>query len=309
MDGRQEGRTFESVQGESSAGSIHTPSSLLLALEASLRISRYATPVLLKGVWRPGSGREYNGFCYDRLEDEYVPGRQISIRIPVSLRGALREGQTAVLKGVLRVQAQDSGEGLRLVFHVAELMGVERPALSEQDLARAEILRARAARESRDLDGLLASAFYRGEKPRVVLLTGLESVVDRDILAALGSAAEACRLEWRRASLGSAAEVAAALARAVDDAPPVLAVVRGGGSGLEVFEDPAVARAALQLPCVLVTAIGHTPDVTLLDMVADRQFETPTRLGQHLREVWERTSAKTVASVAAALAEADTLRP
>ncbi len=43
---------------------------LLSSLAASLRTAEYATPVLVRGVYRRRAGREWNGFWYDRLVDE-----------------------------------------------------------------------------------------------------------------------------------------------------------------------------------------------------------------------------------------------
>ena len=60
--------------------------------------------------------------------------------------------------------------------------------------------------------------------------------------------------------------------------------MRGGGPGLEIFDDVAIAEASLLLKPILVTAIGHAQDDTLLQKLADKQFITPTALGNYLRE-------------------------
>lgn len=299
--------TPETAEGAAST-SVHTPSSLMAALEASLRTSRYTTPVLVRGVFRAGTGREYGGYFYDGLQDERVPTRRLRIKVPATVRAALPDGHVATLKGILTVRAQDTRDGLDVVFHVADAVGVERPAAGDADSARVEVVRAKAASGRKDLDGLLASAFYRGETPEIVAVTGLESIVDRDVLAALGPAVDAYRLRWRRVNLSSAPDLADALSSLAEEGPSIVALVRGGGSGLSIFDDPQVAKAAVRLPGAFVTALGHAADTTLLDMVADRTFETPSRFGQHLRDLWERVCAEKDHSLAALRSELEKTR-
>ncbi len=58
----------------------------------------------------------------------------------------------------------------------------------------------------------------------------------------------------------------------------VICLVRGGGSfeDLMPFNDEGLARAIAASPVVVVTGIGHEPDTTIADMVADQRASTPT---------------------------------
>ncbi len=58
----------------------------------------------------------------------------------------------------------------------------------------------------------------------------------------------------------------------------VVLVVRGGGSfeDLMPFNDEALARAIADAPVPIVTGIGHEPDTSIADMVADVRASTPT---------------------------------
>jgi exodeoxyribonuclease VII large subunit len=65
---------------------------------------------------------------------------------------------------------------------------------------------------------------------------------------------------------------------ASDGLADVCIVARGGGSFEELmaFNQEAVVRAIQAMPMPVITALGHTSDRTLADLVADREARTPT---------------------------------
>ncbi len=120
------------------------------------------------------------------------------------------------------------------------------------------------------------------------LITGKASAAERDIL-------ENARLRWpdvrfvvRHALMqgsSSAADVMGALQRlAQDDSVDVIVIARGGGSieDLLPFSDEGLIRAVYAVAKPVVSAIGHEPDVPLLDLVADLRASTPTDAAKRL---------------------------
>ena len=82
--------------------------------------------------------------------------------------------------------------------------------------------------------------------------------------------------------------IAAALDQADDDGWAEVAVlIRGGGSleDLWAFNTEPVAEAIFRARLPVVSGVGHEPDVTIADLVADRRAATPSHAAQ---ELWPR---------------------
>ena len=78
------------------------------------------------------------------------------------------------------------------------------------------------------------------------------------------------------------ASISRALRRCNDEGlADVVVIARGGGSFEEMFafNNEVIARAILASRVPVVTALGHTSDRTVADMVADAECRTPTEAG------------------------------
>ena len=117
---------------------------------------------------------------------------------------------------------------------------------------------------------------------RIGIVTSLDGAALRDMLKVLTRRAPNTSVLIRPARVqgdDAAADVATAL-RLIAKVPGVDVVIvgRGGGSieDLWAFNEERVARAIVNCPVPVVSAVGHETDVTIADFVADLRAPTPS---------------------------------
>ena len=121
---------------------------------------------------------------------------------------------------------------------------------------------------------------------RIALITSPAGAAVRDMLRILGArypVSEIRILPVHVQGEGAAEEIAAAIAWAnrwkVAD---LIITGRGGGSmeDLWAFNEEVVARAIYQSRIPVISAVGHEPDVTISDFVADLRAATPSNAAE-----------------------------
>ena len=160
---------------------------------------------------------------------------------------------------------------------------------------------------------------------RVALVTSGAGAAVRDMLRILGKRyplAEVKLLPVRVQGAEAPAEIAGAIRYANRwQLADVLIVGRGGGSmeDLWAFNDERVARAIYASEIPVISAVGHEPDVTISDFVADVRAATPSNgaelaapdqaaLRRHLADLRSRLGAAMGAELTAARRRLKTLQ-
>jgi exodeoxyribonuclease VII large subunit len=184
----------------------------------------------------------------------------------------LAEGAAATVSGAVRFDPPYGG--VRIAAATVEVHEGE----TEHATRTAQLLRAL------ELDGLLgrqAALVVPGRPLRVGLITAPGTAGDADISALL----DASGLEWEllrqpapMAGPNAPDAVAAAIRLLCRLKPDVLVIARGGGgrAELDCWDTDVVARAIAEAPIPVWTAIGHAPDATVADRVANRSCPTPS---------------------------------
>jgi len=117
---------------------------------------------------------------------------------------------------------------------------------------------------------------------RVAVVTSVDGAALRDIVAVMRNRNAGVQLvicPTRVQGDGAALEIAAALRRVARWARADVVIVGRGGGGKEdlwAFNDERVARAVVECPVPVISAVGHEVDITVCDAVADLRASTPS---------------------------------
>ena len=121
---------------------------------------------------------------------------------------------------------------------------------------------------------------------RIALITSSAGAAVHDMIRILGHRwpmADVILMPVRVQGTEAPAEIAGAVRYAnVHSVADVIITGRGGGSieDLWAFNDERVARAIYESRIPVISAVGHEPDVTISDYVADRRASTPSNAAE-----------------------------
>lgn len=192
--------------------------------------------------------------------------------------GALKDGVELRARGVVVIDHKQS----RIRLSLLEID----PAFTAGRLAmlRAEVLRKLSADGSLEANGLLPLPLV---PQRIGLVTSRGSAAHADFMDHLRSSP--FRFEVRTAHTivqgeGAGQAVARSVSRVGREPIDVIALIRGGGSKLDLaaFDSEVVGRAIAQAPVPVVTGIGHEIDRTVADEAAAVYQKTPTAASEWL---------------------------
>lgn len=250
-------------------------------------VAEFPGPVWVRGEVT-GYRRTSGGAAFFRLADPDVD----EAALDVAARGR-------VMLGIDQVLADTGLGGLRdgVEVRVEGTVGVERrssilrlsllqidPAFTAGRLAidRAQLIRKLTADGTLDANGSLPMPLV---PLKVGLVTSRGSAAHGDFIDQLRRSPYRFAVKTAHTPVqGEQApeRVAAALRRFATGQVDIVALVRGGGSQLDlsVFDGETVARAIAALPVPVITGLGHDMDRSVADEAASRAEKTPSAAGE-----------------------------
>lgn len=241
-------------------------------------------------VWVDGeiSGpRESRGHFYFDLVDRGDDGR-VQAKVSIALWNRARSKVDKKLREAGSVRL-DEGVKVRIRGPLELWVAGGRIQLSMTDIDPSFTLEALESERDRVLallrtEGLLERNHRLGipEFPvRIALITADESAARADFLHSLdesGLPFDVSFLDSRVQGAGAERSIAAAIRSAERHEVDLIALVRGGGSRLDlaVFDHELVARTIATSSLPVFTGIGHEIDTSVADLVAHTASKTPT---------------------------------
>jgi exodeoxyribonuclease VII large subunit len=263
---------------------VYSPADVLGQYRNSIQSKFDWRSVCVSGYYQPGNGKEYfDGHFYDRLVDQ--DGKQsLTIFIHSRHRNLLLRGGFYTFIGSIRMSPAKSDATLNINLRVSEVALYDNTKYQFSD-SDYDMFRERMNIGFANVENILLDSLRKNEKTKIVIITGNESIVDRDFNWELGEMESLYEIKWLRVAIMSSENIIDKIGLIDKFDCPLLVFMRGGGSGLEVFDDMTLCRKALETGLPFVSALGHEKDKPALSKLADRNFSTPTSFGDFLRRL------------------------
>lgn len=246
--------------------------------------------MLLQGIYKQNkkNGKGYRGYFYDQVISELEDQVSIKIRVPEIIRHKLTDNEIYSFQGLLENKVRDFGS-IELQFSVTGDVTHEKRQVSEKEQKKNDILKIKSERPFKDFEAAIKKNFYDDEKFNLLIVYGKASIVDKDVASALANATIDYKIKEERINFSSKNDIIKYLKNEKFNFPQkqAIAFVRGGGTGIEIFDDPDICEELLKVKSITISVIGHKIDSSFFDSVADRSFPTPSLFGTYLKNMVE----------------------
>ena len=228
---------------------------------------------------------------YDILRDENTQ-TEITLQIPHKLCEDLKDGNLVTVGGVLGRRVQNNSH-IQLMLVVSRVEVVQEQAIDENEIKRMELRRKKATTGFRNVDALLEQLLYTDQRPKIALLFAGTSITMTDFIQGGGDIAKAAfDFAEFRANFSRTAELANTIKGIDAQSYSAIAIVRGGGSGIEALDELDILEAVANLKTPFISAIGHPDEKLFIKELADREVSVPNDLGHYFKDMMETVNEK-----------------
>jgi len=264
---------------------VYSPSTILGVYANAIKSPVDGKIILAKGEYQVAqNSKEYGGYYYDDIKSPN-DNRFIKAKIPALLRSKLENRDIYLFKGYIEKRIGFST--IDLVFVVDEILQKEENQISEEDVKRFDVIQKKVAKGYKDFEALVKDRIYNDKPVRIANIFGNTAIVNQDFDKGLAEAKVKFEIRDYRCNLASKTEIIGLLQKFNSTNIDAIGIVRGGGdkSAMDVFDDPSIGEEILKLKSLLITALGHVANSSLIDKIADKKFHLPHDYGNSLK-VW-----------------------
>lgn len=270
---------------------IYKPSEIIGIFNSILaRQSANAQVIYLRGVYLANPKQGNWAYCYDTLRDEDSQ-EELTLRLTQQQRAELKNGNLVNVGGVLNRNISNKGY-IQIILNVSRIEIVKEQIVDESEVKRIELRQRKSSIGFKNVDTIIENLLFTDQRPRVALIFAQTSITMSDFDAGVRASKVAVDFEEYRANFSNSGELVTLL-KAVDSLDfDVLAIIRGGGGGIEKLDDLSVLETIVELKTPVIVAIGHVEEKLFIKQLADKCAPTPNGLGQYFSELVESVSEK-----------------
>lgn len=278
---------------------IYKPSELLGMFTSYLSQQDVNRQVIfLQGIYLKNPKHDARWSCrYDILRDENTQ-TEITLQIPYKLCEDLKDGNLVTVGGVLGRRVQNNSH-IQLMLVVSRVEIVQEQAIDENEIKRMELRRQKSTKGFKNVDSILEQLLFIDQRPKVALVFAATSITMSDFNAGIQAAKAAIDFEEYRVNFSNSQELCQALKSIDTKSYNVIAIIRGGGGGIEKLDELEVLETVGNMKTAIIAAIGHVEEKLFIKQLANKEAPTPNGLGLYFSDMVETVSDKKTKSRAA----------
>ena len=276
---------------------VYSPTDIINITKEQLKTA--GALVTVEGIYVQCGTKDYRGVWYDAIKSQYASHKLTAI-VPTPLRLQMNEGDMVQVSGTIEKALNDNGQ-IQLQLRVTNFLGKQEKQMDDTERRALELQQVKSNRGYRNVDSLLETILYEGQRrPRVALLFAEASITDQDFRAGIQASEKDIEFNYNGTTFTRIPDFIRKLQTLDSSAFDVICLVRGGGSGIEeVFGNADLAETVIGMQTPVVSAIGHQVDNPLVCKVTDKNIGTPSLLGQYFKDMVERITGEKAHSKAA----------
>lgn len=230
---------------------VYKPSEIIGIFNSILaKQSVNAQVVYLRGVYlaNPKQGNWAN--CYDILRDEDSQ-EELTIQLTHKQREGLKNGNLIKVGGILNRSVTPKGY-IQMTLKVSRIDIVQEQTIDKNEIKRIELRQRKSSIGFKNIDSILESLLFTSERPKVGLLFASTSITLSDFEAGINAAKSSIDFYEHRCNFSNTMELINTLKFIDSNRYDVLAIVRGGGSGIEKLDEIAVLETIINMATPIV---------------------------------------------------------
>ena len=243
-----------------------------------------ASVLCLQGIYFK-SDKVYGNAAWDQLRDENT-SESLTVIVPVSLRNDLQNGNLISVYGTLDRRVQNNGS-IQFLLNVSRIDKVKDIAVSEDEVKRAECRRRKGELGYKNVDSILENKLFVNQRPKVALIYADTSITNSDFEKGLAAAKSSIDFVESRISFANSQALCTLLKSLDSQDYDLIAIIRGGGSGIEKLDDIAVVETLTNLTTAWIYGVGHEKENLFIRNIADKVIPILFALGTYFRDTVE----------------------
>lgn len=240
--------------------------------------------VCLRGIYFKGTYvNPYFHTATDRLVDE-SSSDELSLTMPLNLRDDLENGNVITVHGILDRSITNKGL-IQIVLKVTEVEKIKELAMSEDEIKRTELRRIKSEKGFKNVDSILESLLYQDKRPKVALIYAESSITNEDFEKGVQAARTHIDFTEYRESFARTKSFCQKLKQLDAMNFDVIAIIRGGGAGLEALDEVELLETLVNLNTAWIYGAGHEGEKLFILNIADKAIAIPHALGTYFRDI------------------------